>query len=347
MTFKVKIQPTGHEFDVIENESVLDAAMRHSIELPYGCRGGACGSCAGTLLKGRVKYERQPVGLKDDLIKQNKALLCKAIPESDLEIRIEEIAGSDGIVAKTFRCRVDEKNRLNHDVMQVKIKLAGDDRLQFFAGQYLEFILDDGKRRAFSIANAPHDDELIEMHIRHVDGGKFTDFLFNEMEDKAMLKIEGPLGNFYLREDSKRPIIMMGGGTGFGPLKGMIEHAMYVNLNRPIHLFIGVRALQDLYMDEMVKHWLDRHAHIQYTPVLSAPESDDQWQGETGFVHEAVARYYPDLSQQEIYMSGPPVMITAAVELFSKQSADRNHIYSDAFEFSVDAQKALAQLKSH
>lgn len=346
MTYKVMIQPTGHEFEVNDNETVLDAAMRHSIELPYGCRGGACGSCAGFLIEGKVKYERQPVGLKDDMISQNKALFCKAIPESDLEIRIQEIEDANGIEVKTFRCRVDEKNQLNHDVMQVKLKLAGDDRLQFHAGQYLEFILEAGKRRAFSIANAPHDDELIELHIRHVEGGKFTDFLFNEMEDKAMLKIEGPLGNFYLREDSQRPIIMMGGGTGFGPLKGMIEHANYVNLVRPIHLFVGVRSLQDLYMDDMVKQWLSINPQIQYTPVLSSPLAEDNWQGETGFVHEAVARHYPNLTEQEIYMSGPPVMITAAVELFSKQSADRNHIYSDAFEFSADAQKALAQLKS-
>ena len=346
MTYKVTIQPTGHEFDVNDNETVLDAAMRHSIELPYGCRGGACGRCAGILLKGEVAYERQPVALKDDMISENKALFCKAIPLTDLDIRIEEIESSDGIEVKSLRCRVDEKNRLNHDVMQVKLKLAGDDRLQFLAGQYLEFILQDGKRRAFSIANAPHDDELIELHIRHVEGGKFTDFLFNEMEDRAMLKIEGPLGSFYLRESSQRPIIMMGGGTGFGPLKGMIEHANYVNLNRPVHLFVGVRSLRDLYMDEMVKQWLKDNPQIQYTPVLSQPLADDNWQGEIGFVHEVVARFYPDLSQQEIYMSGPPVMITAALELFSKQAADHNHIYSDAFEFSADAQKALAQLKS-
>ncbi|MFW2372112.1 MAG: CDP-6-deoxy-delta-3,4-glucoseen reductase [Gammaproteobacteria bacterium] len=346
MTYKVTIQPTGHEFEVNDNETVLDAAMRHSIELPYGCRGGACGSCAGFLLKGEIKYERQPVGLKDDMISEKKALFCKAIPVSDLEISIEELEGSQGIEVKTLRCRVEQKNQLNHDVMQVKLKLAGDDRLQFLAGQYLEFILQGGKRRAFSIANAPHDDELIELHIRHVEGGKFTDFLFNEMEDRAMLKIEGPLGSFYLREESLRPIIMMGGGTGFGPLKGMIEHANYVKLKRPIHLFVGVRSLRDLYMDEMVKQWLRVNPLIQYTPVLSEPLVEDNWQGETGFVHDAVARSYADLSDQEIYMSGPPVMITAAVELFSQQSADRNHIYSDAFEFSADAQKALAQLKS-
>lgn len=345
MTYKVIIQPTGHTFEVDDNESVLDAAMRQSIELPYGCRGGACGSCVGYLLKGKVKYERQPLALTDDMISQNMALFCKAMPESDLEIRIEEIDSSHRIAVKILRCRVDEKKRLNHDVMQVKLKLAGDDRLQFHAGQYLEFVLEDGKRRAFSIANAPHDDELIELHIRHVEGGKFTDFLFNEMQDKAMLKIEGPFGSFYLREDSQRPIIMMGGGTGFGPLKGMIEHVNYVNLQRPIHLFVGVRSLQDLYMDDMVKQWIIDNPQIQYTPVLSEPLAEDHWQGETGFVHEAVARCYPDLSGQDIYMSGPPAMITAALELFSKQSADHNHIYSDAFEFSADAQKALAQLK--
>ena len=345
MTYKVLVQPSGHEFDVEPGEAVLEAAMRQGIDLPYGCRNGACGSCAGYLLKGDVSYEDEPMALSDEMKSSNMALFCIAQPKSDLEISIEEVTGLEGIEVKNLRCRVDEKQQLSHDVIALKIKLPGEERLQYHAGQYIEFILEDGKRRAFSIANAPHDDELIELHIRHVPGGKFTDFLFDHMEEKSMLRMEGPLGTFYLREDSHRPIILMGGGTGFGPLKAMIEHIHHIGFDQKIHLFMGVRALRDLYMQDMVKEWIDNNNKIEFTPVLSEPMEEDNWQGETGFVHEAVVRTYPDLSGFDIYMSGPPPMIHAAVEVFEKQGAKRDHMYSDAFEYSADATKAIAEGK--
>ena len=340
MVFKVKIQPSGHEFEVETDETVLDAALRQSIDLPYGCRGGACGSCEGSLISGQVRYEEEPVALTEELTEQGKALFCMAIPVSDLVIGADELEELADIKIKNLRCRVEQKQRLNHDVIVLKLKLAGDERLQYHAGQYIEFILEDGKRRAFSIANAPHKDELIELHIRHVDGGVFTDFLFEDMPDKSMLRMEGPLGSFYLRENSDRPILMVGGGTGFGPIKAMVEHANYVGLKQPIHLFMGVRALRDLYMKDMAQIWSDDN-NISFTPVLSQPMDEDDWQGETGYVHEAVARAYKDLSGFDIYLCGPPPMINSAVELFIKQGADKEHIFSDAFEYSEDARKAL------
>ena len=345
MTFKVTIQPSGHEFTVETGESVLEAAMRQAIELPYGCRNGACGCCAGYLLEGEVRYVDEPIALSEEMIKENKALFCVAEPISDLVIRVEEITDLDSIQIKNLRCRVEEKQQLSHDVIALKLKIAGDERLQFHAGQYIEFILEDGKRRAFSIANAPHADELIELHIRHIPGGKFTDFLFDEMPNKTMLRMEGPLGSFYMRENSQRPVIMMGGGTGFGPLKAMIDHAIYVGFDQPIHLFMGVRALRDLYMQDMVDEWLKVNRQITFTPVLSEPLPEDNWNGETGFVHEAVARTYADLSGFDIYMSGPPPMVHTAMDVFLKQGADRDHVYSDAFEYSADATKAIAEKK--
>jgi CDP-4-dehydro-6-deoxyglucose reductase, E3 len=343
MTYKVKVKPSGHEFEVEHGETILDAAMRQSIDLPYGCRSGACGSCMGYLLKGDVVYEDEPIALTEEMMAENKALFCSAMAASDLEISVEEIEGLEGVEIKNLRCRVDEKNQLGHDVIQLKLKLAGDDRLKFHAGQYIEFLLEDGKRRAFSIANAPHDDEHIELHIRHVDGGVFTDFLFEDMPDKAMLRIEGPLGTFFLREQSERPILLVGGGTGFGPLKGMIEHALYVGINQPIYVFMGVRALRDLYMQDMVKPWEQKG--IKFTPVLSDPMKEDNWQGETGFVHEAVAEMYDDLSGFDIYMSGPPPMVHAAVDLFTTKGASREHMFSDAFEYSSDALKGIEAKK--
>ena len=343
MTYKVKIKPGGHEFEIEQGETILDAAMRQSIDLPYGCRSGACGSCVGYILKGDIEYESEPIAITDAMVEEKKVLFCSALALSDLVIGTVEIEGLEGVEIKNLRCRVDEKLQLCHDVIQLKIKLADDQRLQFRAGQYIEFILDDGKRRAFSIANAPHDDEHIELHIRHVDGGVFTDFLFEEMPDKAMLRIEGPLGTFFLREQSTRPILLVGGGTGFGPLKGMVEHALHVGINQPIHVFMGVRARRDLYMEKAVKDW--EKQGVKFTAVLSEPKAEDDWQGESGFVHDVVAKTYSDMSGFDIYISGPPPMVHAAADLFSQQGALTEHMFSDAFEYSADALKGIEAKK--
>ena len=230
---------------------------------------------------------------------------------------------------------------LTHDVMKLLLKLPETERLQFMAGQYIEILLKDGKRRAFSIANAPHDDEYIELQIRHVPDGEFGDFVFDGLKEKTLLRIQGPMGSYFLREDSERPVIFMGGGTGFAPLKGMLEHVFHTGSKRQIHLFCGVRSKQDLYMDEMVQSWLQQHPNLKYTPVLSAPAADDNWQGETGFVHECVVKHYPDLSDYDVYLSGPPPMVKAGMDLFYEKGLPETQIFSDSFEYSDDALKAM------
>ncbi|VAW65632.1 hypothetical protein MNBD_GAMMA10-3037, partial [hydrothermal vent metagenome] len=309
------------------------------------CRGGACGSCAGYLVEGEVYYDEEPMALDDEMKANNQALFCIAKTSQDLHISIDEISGLENLEVKQLGCHVSSKNHLCHDVISLQITLDNNERLQYHAGQYIEFILQDGKRRAFSIANAPHKDDLIELHIRHVDGGLFTDFLFQSMPEHSALQIQGPLGSFYLREGRKRPLILMGGGTGYGPLKAMIEHIEYVGFNQPVHLFMGVRALRDLYMDEMVKQWISKNSSLTFVPVLSDPMGEDNWQGDTGFVHQTVAQQFKDLSGFDIYMSGPPPMVNAAVDLFTRQGASKDNMFSDAFEYSTDASQAIAAKK--
>ncbi|MCW8935181.1 MAG: CDP-6-deoxy-delta-3,4-glucoseen reductase [Gammaproteobacteria bacterium] len=345
MSHKVTVHPSGHQFDVDEGESILDAAMRQNIDLPYGCRGGACGACAGFVIKGEVYYDEEPIALDDDMKTNHQALFCLGKTRQDLEISIDEIQGLAPLEIKQLGCHVSSKDRLCHDVIGLKIKLDNNERLQYHAGQYLEFILKDGKHRAFSIANAPHNDDLLELHIRHVDGGLFTDFLFESMPENSSLQMQGPLGNFYLREDRHRPIIMVGGGTGFGPLKAMIEHIEHVGFDQPIYLFMGVRALRDLYMKDMANQWLKNNSNLSFIPVLSEPMKEDDWLGESGFVHQAVANKFPELSAFDIYISGPPPMVNAAVELFIKQGASKDNMFSDAFEYSADAVQAIAAKK--
>ncbi|GMQ89165.1 MAG: CDP-6-deoxy-delta-3,4-glucoseen reductase [Gammaproteobacteria bacterium] len=343
MTFQVEIEFSGHRFPVASGETILEAALHHGIGLPYGCRNGTCASCVATLVSGSVHY---PGGEPEALEGENtteKIVICQAHPQSDLVIGVREVQAEKDISIKALPCRAEELKHLSHDVMLVRLKLPETERLQFLSGQYIEFILKDGRRRAFSIANAPHHDEYLEMHIRHVPGGSFTGHVFDEMRDRALLRIEGPLGSFYLREDSQRPVLMMAGGTGFAPLKGMLEHAFYIGLDRPMHLFWGVRSLRDLYMDDMAREWEKQFPNFTYTPVLSEPDQADQWQGATGLVHEILMDRYRDLSEFDIYMSGPPVMIETATPAFVTRGAHLDHMYSDAFEFAKDVLDKIKQ----
>lgn len=337
---------TGHEFSVEDGEPILEAALSQGIGLPYGCRNGACGKCAGELLSGTVDYDKDALSSNAALAHQaGKIILCQACATSDITLNVREITSIQDIEIKTLPCRVEKKELLNHDVMKMELRLPETERLQFLAGQYIEFILKDGKRRAFSIANAPHDDEYIELHIRHVPDGQFGDYVFNGLEEKTLLRIEGPFGNYFLREGTGRPVIMVGGGTGFAPLKGMLEHAFHIEFNAPIHLFCGVRALRDLYMDDTVKLWLKANSNLQYTAVLSEPKPEDSWQGETGFVHEAIVGAYPDLSGYDVYLSGPPSMVKAGMDAFYEHGLPENQIFSDSFEYSDDALKAMGITK--
>ena len=337
MSYQVTLKPSNHKFNVNADETVLEAALRQGYNLNYGCRNGACGSCMGKVLEGSVTYADRPrAALDSDDEADGQALFCQAIPTSDLIIEAFEIGAVKDIPIKTLPCKVAVLERLNHDVMLVKLKLPTTERMQFLAGQYVDFLLKDGRRRSFSIANPPHEDEFIELHIRHVEGGRFTSEVFDAMHTKDLVRIQGPLGTFFLREDSSRPVIFMVGGTGFGPIKGIIEHALAMKIERPMHLYWGARAKEDLYMDEQAKAWTRINPLIRYTPVLSEPKEEDLWQGRTGFVHEAIAADYADLSTYEIYASGPPVMVYAGKDVFEKQGLDLQHYFSDAFEFAKD-----------
>lgn len=337
MSFTVSVQPGGQVFTVDDGESVLDAAMRHGLAFPYGCRNGVCGSCRCRVVAGSISYpDGPPPALAADDTARGMALMCQARPQSDITVEVHEVSAVKDIPVRTMPCRVVLREQLNHDVILLKLKLPAAERLQFLAGQYVDFLLKDGRRRSFSLANAPHDDEFLELHIRHVAGGRFTGEVFDELQEKAVLRIQGPLGSFFLREDSPRPAIFMAGGTGFAPVKGIVEHALARGWTHPMHLYWGARAREDLYMHELALQWSEEHAHIDYTPVLSAPAPDDNWQGHTGYVHEAIIADYADLSGYDLYAAGPPAMVYAGRDAFVTRALDLEHYYSDAFEFSND-----------
>lgn len=336
MTYQVTIAASGRRFLVNNEETVLEAALRQGIGLPYGCRNGLCGTCKGKLMSGKVTYKQSPEALTRDEKAHSMTLFCQACPESDLLINIAEINTSADIPLKRFPAKVDCIEQLNHDVMRICLKIPDAIRFQFLAGQYIDFILDGDRRRSFSIANAPHEDTHIELHVRHITGGRFTGEVFDNMQVKDLVRIEGPLGSFFLREDSQRPVIFMAGGTGFAPIKGIIEHTLAKNITRDVHLYWGARAREDLYMHEQAQLWADTYPHIHYTPVLSDPDVSDNWTGRTGFVHEAVLQDISDFSDYEVYASGPPAMVYAGRDAFLPHGLNADLYYSDAFEFSND-----------
>ncbi len=339
MSFKIEIQPSGHRFQAEPGETILDAAERQGINLPYGCRNGMCGTCAGTLTQGRVRYPDEVQQAMEGK-PADQCLTCQAVPESDLSLVIHEVEDAKEIEVRTFPCKVDEKQRLALDVERVYLTLPEGQRLQFLAGQYLDFLLADGRRRAFSIANAPHDDARIELHIRHVPGGEFTEYVFEQMQVGDILSVQAPMGGFYLREESDRPLILMAGGTGFAPLKAMIEHAFHLGVERPMHLYWGVRTEADLYLPELPRQWAREKGFFQYTPVLSEPDAG--WGGRTGWVHEAVVADHPDMAPYDLYMSGPPPMVFAGKEAFLAAGLEESHMYSDVFEWAKDSPKKEA-----
>ena len=337
MGFKIVISPTGKSFEAEEGESILDAALRNGVSLSYGCRNAVCGACKGRLISGEISYEDlEPAALSEAEKAAGMVLFCGAEPRSDVTIAVNEIGSSQEIKVEQYPVRVVKLDKLAPDVMRVYLKLPDALRMQFLAGQYIDIILQDGRRRSFSLANAPHDDALIELHIRYIDGGEFTDHVFRDMQEKEMLRIEGPLGGFYLRESSPRPIIFVAGGTGFAPIKGIIEHALAENIQRPMYLYWGARAEVDLYQNELPKEWADKGL-INYVAVLSDTNETDQWQGRDGYVHQAVLNDFPDLSGYDVYAGGPPVMVSAARDAFTAQGLAEDNFFYDAFEFAKDS----------
>ncbi|HWA38348.1 MAG TPA: CDP-6-deoxy-delta-3,4-glucoseen reductase [Burkholderiales bacterium] len=335
---RVTLQPSGLQFDVEDGESVLTAALRQGYVLPYGCRNGACGSCKGKLLEGAIDYGTyQKKALTDEEKAQGKALFCQAKPLGPITIEARTVGAAKDIQVKTLPCRIQKIERVADDVIVLQLKLPANERLQFLAGQYLEFLLKDGSRRSFSMGNAPHDDEFLQLHVRHVTGGQFTDHVFNRMKERDILRFEGPLGTFFLREDSDKPVVFVASGTGFAPIKSILEHAFRKGITRPMTLYWGGRRPKDLYMNDLPARWAAEHAQFKYVPVVSEALPEDAWSGRTGFVHRAVMQDFPDLSGHQVYACGVPVMVDSARKDFVQQCRlPELEFYADSFTTQAD-----------
>ncbi len=336
MSFSVHNRKTGSRFDVEGDETILDAGLKHSIVFPYSCRGGTCGTCKARLVSGEVGYAHPPQALSPEELAGGSVLLCQAVPSGDVEIEATELAASAEIQIKIMPCRVAAMEQLAHDVMVLHLKLPASQAFRYLAGQYIDILMRDGRRRSFSMASRPQAGQDLELHVRHVPEGAFSSRVFDSMKVKDLMRFQGPFGTFFLREDSDRPAILMAGGTGLAPIKALLDQAFADDNHRQFHLFWGVRARRDLYLHELLETWAAEHENFRYTPVLSEPAADDDWRGESGFVHEVVLKHVDDLSAHEVYACGPPVMIDAAKAQFPAHGLAPDRLFYDSFEFAVD-----------
>lgn len=356
MASSITLQPGNHSFPAESGETILDAALKHGYTMPFSCRDGVCGVCKGRVLQGSVDHGR----FMDSMLTATEraagmALFCCASPKSDLVVEYRPMSSPFNIPpmwnmqanqgtseskdaseimeapAKTIPCRVEKMDRMAEDVMMLSLKLPASEPMQFLAGQYINILTEDGRQHSFSLGNAPHDNKFLQLHIRNIPGGAFTQHVFTQMKERDMLRITEPLGAAYLREDSDKPVIFIAGGTGIAPVKAIIEHALHAGIDRSMHVYWGLRNRADIYLPDLAKQMQARG--ILFTIVLSEPLAEDKWRGKTGLVHQAAMENYSDLSEYQVYAYGGPAMVESAKrDLTTQRGLPGEEFFSDSFK---------------
>ncbi|MDD2926752.1 CDP-6-deoxy-delta-3,4-glucoseen reductase [Rhodoferax sp.] len=344
-TFQVSVEPSQRTFDVAAGETILAAGIRQGITLPYGCKDGACGSCKCKKLSGSVTHgPHQNKALSEAEEAQGLVLTCCATANSDVVLESRQVTAEGAYPIRKLPTRVSQMERLSPDVMRLMLQMPAGEVFQYHAGQYVEFLLAGGLRRSYSMANAPHTlaaGGLLELHIRHMPGGRFTDLVFDSMKERDILRIEGPYGSFYLREDSDKPIILLASGTGFAPIKALIEHLQFAGITRPATLYWGGRQPTDLYMNDWVLAQMAHMPSLRYVPVVSDATPEDGWTGRTGFVHQAVLQDVPDLSRHQVYACGAPIVVESAQRDYLQAGLPADEFFADAFISEADKATTL------
>ena len=341
MAFQIVVQPSGRSFTVEGDETLLSAGIRQGLNMPYGCKDGACGSCKCKKISGEVQLGTyQTKALSDEERAQGLVLTCCATALSDVVLESKQVTSADAFPMKKMPVRIASMEKVSSDVMRIFLQLPATEVMQYHAGQYVEFLLRDGSRRAYSMANAPHtlaaDAPKVELHIRHMPGGKFTDHVFGAMKEKDIQRVEGPQGSFYLREDNDAPIVLLASGTGFAPIKALMEHMQHKGITRPTRLYWGGRRPADLYMNDWVLAQLPLMPHLQYIPVVSNALPEDAWAGRTGFVHAAVLQDTPSLTAYQVYACGAPIVVDSAKRDYVASGLLEDNFFADSFTSEAD-----------
>ncbi len=342
----ITLRPSGNQFQCDDGETILKAGLAAGLLMPYSCRSGACNTCRGTVKQGKVDFGNvHPTYLSDDDKRAGKALLCSAKAIGDCSIEVRELDPGEAFPVRRLPCRVLHLERVAPDVMLVTIGLPPNEPAVFKAGQYVDFLLKDGTRRSYSIATAPVSEGVrqFDLHVRLVPGGRFTEHVFSTMRLRETMMLEMPLGSFYWRARSDKPMIMLASGTGFAPIKSIIDYSIVCGNTRPITLYWGGRTRACLYMAALVEKWVAEHDHIKFIPVVSDATPGCNWTGRSGFVHEAAMEDFPDMSACQVYACGAPVVVDSARRDFTVRCGlPEGEFYADSFINEADRQKAAA-----
>ena len=332
MSYEIRINGTDVAFEAQTGDTVLDAATKHGIELPYSCRKGVCGNCRGRLVAGQLVAGTGGGGHETGVNAADEHLFCRAQPASNLLIAPRTWHRIDPGARKTYLATVFRNERVAGDVFKLQLRFATGVRAKFAAGQYLQVILPDGQRRSFSMANAPHENDGVQLHIRHMPGGCFTSTILPGLVKGDVLQVELPHGDFFLREGSDRPLLLIAGGTGFAPVKSIMDHIIKRNIERPVTLFWGARDPAGLYAPDVVSKWLKQRPSLRYEPVISGPVDASAWSGRRGLVHHAVLESFDSAKDFDVYACGAPGMVQAVrTALEDQRGLPPAQFFSDSF----------------
>ena len=346
----ISIANSSRSFEAAADQALLEAAADAALNLPNRCKGGNCGACKARLVRGEIHYPNgPPLGLTAADLAERLILLCQARARTDLTLETLEMRAADAAGSKRLPCRIERAVPLSHDVMGLFLRLPIAEDFTFQAGQYIDVLLPGGRRRSFSIASPPHDARPLELHVRRVAGGEFTDRLFHEDMRSSLLSIEGPLGTFTYRPHLKPAprMLLIGGGTGIAPLLSILRHLVENGIERDLRLHWGVRSERDLYAQATLEDLSRRAASFAYVPVLSEPHP--KWRGATGWVHDAALEGISDLEAIDVYAAGPPAMIAAIQREYDARGSAKTRLYFDSFDYAPDTlerQRMSAAAKS-
>ena len=330
--FHINFKSIGKSFVAEDNETILDAALKNKLALPFGCLSGNCGSCKGRILEGEVNHgDAKPFLLSGPEKEKGYALFCQAKPTSDLIIDTITFPGQAQPPRK-LPARITRVDKVTEDVVILELATPSSHAFTFTPGQYIDILLKDGKRRSYSMANLPVEKGVVELHVRKMNQGTFTEYAFGKMKAKDILRFEGPLGNFQFDTESDKAALFVASGTGFAPIKSIIEKLFFEEVERELKLYWGGRRPQDIYLSHLAEKWANERENFEFIPVVSEAIPKDEWRGRTGYVHSAVMEDYHSLENHQVYACGAPEMVEAAQRDFTRdRGLPEEEFFSDVF----------------
>ena len=329
MTFTIHISPSGENFEALTNTTILESAITANINLPFGCKDGSCGSCKCKLITGQVQYQESVSSLSEEEVSQGIILPCVSIAKSDIEIEMQYFRELDNISPKITPCKVQKISFPASDLALLTLKFPPNAGFHFLPGQFIELSWRN-VTRSYSIANASIKENGLELLVRKVANGVFSELIFNELKTNTLMRIQGPYGTFFVR-DTDAPIIFVAGGTGIAPIKAMLEKLISDKTNRPMYLYWGVSDINHIYTDKF-EILQNSYKKLCYTPVFSGNE--ESWKGKAGLVHNAVVHDFEDLSSFEVYVCGSNNMIEVSKETFLEKGLSKKNFFADVFASS-------------